>query len=300
MTDLLSLVLTLRPARPAPPPPYLGRAAHALALDAVQFTDPALGQAIHAGSGPRPFTASSLIGPWQKGLHPDQTFYLRLTALTAPVASALLRAAEPGALLGPGASLQLSESAFTVVRADFGPANPPDSAGQAQAHPAAHPWAGATTYEALSAPWLLGRRAPAHYILLRFASPTTFKSAERYVPVPLPQWVWGSLLEKWNAFAPVALPPEARRFAEECLALTAYELRTRMVSLKEGGLRPGAVGLARYTALNRDRYWLSVVQLLADFAFFAGVGVGVAMGLGQCRREIAREPAPESPADPPA
>ncbi|MCS6889888.1 MAG: CRISPR system precrRNA processing endoribonuclease RAMP protein Cas6, partial [Chloroflexus sp.] len=90
---------------------------------------------------------------------------------------------------------------------------------------------------------------------------------------------------KWNAFAPVALPAETRRFAEECLALTAYNLRTRMTPFKDGGLRPGAVGVARYTALNRDRYWLSVMHLLAEFAFFAGVGVGVTMGLGQCRQE---------------
>jgi len=121
-------------------------------------------------------------------------------------------------------------------------------------------------------------------VSLQFASPTTFKSGEKHVPVPLPAWVFGSLLEKWNAFAPVALPAEVRRFAEECLALTAYRLSTRMIPLKEGGLRAGAVGQARYTALNHDRYWLSLINLLADFALFAGVGAGTGMGLGQVRK----------------
>jgi CRISPR-associated endoribonuclease Cas6 len=82
----------------------------------------------------------------------------------------------------------------------------------------------------------------------------------------------------------VALPPETRRFADECLALSGFELRSRPAYLKEGGVRVGALGVARYTALNKDRYWLSVMNLLADFALFAGVGVGTTMGLGQTRR----------------
>jgi CRISPR-associated endoribonuclease Cas6 len=205
---------------------------------------------------------------------------LRFTALTAPVSAAFQRNTEAGGAWAAGATLSLAGSEFRV---------------EADARP--NPWAAAATYEALSAPWLLGRATPDQRLSLRFSSPTTFKSAERHVPVPLPQWVWGSLLEKWNAFAPVALPPEARRFAEECLALTAYQLQTRMVPLKEGGLRAGAVGWTRYTALNRDRYWLSVIHLLADFALYAGVGVGAAMGLGQCRREVARESGPPAPTD---
>lgn len=103
--------------------------------------------------------------------------------------------------------------------------------------------------------------------------------------MPLPAWVFASLLERWNAFAPVALPDEARRFAQECLALSAYRLSTRMVAVKEGGLRAGAVGEARYTATRFDRYWLSVIHLLADFALFAGVGVGTSVGMGQARRD---------------
>jgi CRISPR-associated endoribonuclease Cas6 len=104
------------------------------------------------------------------------------------------------------------------------------------------------------------------------------------VPLPLPHLVFGSLLERWNAFAPVAFPPELRRYAEECLALSSYELRSRGVLLKEGGLRMGAVGRARYVTTNFDRYWMSLINLLADFAIFSGAGAGTGMGLGQCRR----------------
>lgn len=281
--DLLSLLLPLRLTAPLPAvlPEYLGRAAHAILLDAVRHTDPALAEALHTGSGLRPFTASNLIGyEARRGVVTDRVYSLRFTALTAPVAQALLAATHPGGPLSEGAAVVLDTLRFTIEAPT----------------PTANPWAAATTYEALSAPWLLGRAAPAPRLTFHFVSPTTFKSAGRHVPVPLPEWVFGSLLEKWNAFAPIALPPEARRFAEECLVLSSYKLESRIIPLKEGGLRVGGVGHARYTATNRDRYWLSVMHLLASFALFAGVGVGTGMGLGQVRQlQNDKASAPASP-----
>ncbi len=300
-TSLLSLVLTLRPLTQANAVNAFGRASHALLLDAVRWADPALAEHLHAGDGLRPFTASDLIGYSRKaGLHPDRTHTLRLTALTNPVARALLRAesALPLSVSSDGLTLR-DEDALPLSASERGPGgevNPPLSIGAllrldttlfrieaVTADPGVHPLAGSTTYEALSAPWLLGRETPDRHVTLHFASPTTFKSGGRHVPLPLPDLVFGNLLERWNAFAPVALPAEVRRYAQECLALGGYSLRTRAIPVKEGGLRIGMVGQARYTAVNYDRYWLSLIRLLADFAFFAGVGAGTTTGLGQCR-----------------
>jgi len=283
--DLLSLMLTLRPLQAAAEVPPLGRAAHALLLDAVRWADPALAEQLHAGSEVRPFTVSSLIGvPRAIGLATERPYTLRLTALTAPVAQALLKAAtapistERGPL-AIGADIRLAQALFRVETVDSDQAT-----SQSAAVKQATLWAGATTYEALSAPWLLGRAAPERTIKLQFTSPTTFKSGGRHVPVPLPALVFGSLLEKWNAFAPVAFPSEVRRYAEECLAISQFNWQSRGVPLKEGGLRVGAVGWARYTATHFDRYWMSLIHVLAEFARFAGVGAGTTMGLGQCRR----------------
>ena len=265
MNDLLSLMLTLRPQESGPGSPYWGLAAHRALLDLVRQADPALATTVHDGPGLKPFTVSTLIGySPRSGLSHEQTYSLRFTALAGPVAAALQTAVKVGE------RLELDRHLFQI-----------EAAGTEEA---GHSWANATTYEALSAPWLLGRVPPEPRFKFQFASPTTFKSQKKHVPVPLPALVFGSLLEKWNAFAPVALPPEARRFAEECLALARYSLRTHMANAKEGGLRTGAVGVAYYTAINHDRYWLSLMNLLADFAFYAGVGAGTTMGLGRCRR----------------
>ena len=281
--ELLSLVLTVRPVAAGAVQASLGRAAHAVLLDAIRAADPALAEELHAGSGLRPFTASNLVGySAQRGLNPERTYSLRFTAVAGPVARALLAATQPGGPLSLGAVLRLDEAELRVEAiAD---------------QPKAHPWASSLTYEAISARWLLGRESPESRLALHFASPTTFKSGGLHVPVPMPGLVFGGLLERWNAFGPVALPDETRRFVDECLALTAYRLSTRMVMVKEGGLRAGAVGEARYTAVNHDRYWLSLLNLLADFALFAGVGAGTSMGLGQVRRiaDLSRRSAPHA------
>ena len=270
--DLLSLVMALRPSAPGDrPTAWWGRAAHALLLDTVEQTDAALARSLHEGSGPRPFTASSLLGRFPAGLADMSELYtMRFTALRGDVTRGLLAASSPGGALAPGARLTLAglplqvESVLTAVDA--------------------HPWAGSESYAGLVATRLAGGEASARQISLRFTSPTSFRSQERHIPLPLPELVFGSLLDRWNAFAPLALPVETRRYASECLAVSRYDLATRPVPGKEGGLRVGAVGQITYTALNYDRYWMSILNALAAFALFSGVGVGTASGLGQCRQ----------------
>jgi CRISPR-associated endoribonuclease Cas6 len=277
---LASVVLTLRPLQTLAVVPHLGRAAHALLLDAVHRFDPALAETLHSGSDLRPFTASDLIGyPRKNGVQPESTCALRFTTLTAAVTQALLASIEDTGPLGVGAEIRLGEVLFRIETIDTG-----QSAISNQQSAIKNPWAALTDYEELSAPWLLGKRQPDRHVTLRFVSPTTFKSGGRHVPLPLPALVFGSLLEKWNAFAPIAFPLEARRYAEECLVLSAFQLKSYPVRIKEGGLRVGAEGVGRYATTNFDRYWMSLMQLLADFALFAGVGAGTGMGLGQGRR----------------
>jgi len=281
--ELLSLVLLLRPA-PCPPPAapngprWWGRAAHALLLDLARRADPQLAGDLHDENGRRPFSASSLLGRCQKNGLPDpHTVYaLRFTALEPQLCAVLLAAAAPGGACAPGAAVELDYLPFRVEAAY--------SQGEQ------HPWAAGADYADLSRACLLGEQPPARQITLHFTSPVVFKSQERHVPVPMPELVFNSLLERWNATAPLAFPAEVRRYAAECLAISRYRLETRSIPLKNGGLRVGAVGHITYTALNYDRYWLGVLHTLSAFALFAGVGAGVSMGLGQCRS--APPPAP--------
>lgn len=269
--DLLSLVITVRPAEPISVPGYLGRAAHALLLRWLHETDPTLARQWHDADGPKPFTCSPLIGEGRMGrdgvrrLTPERTYWLRLTSLDPAISAALLaRQAQPPV------SIELDRVPLAVESVTVDPDE--------------HPWAATAKYEDIAAPYLLARQDAPRRVRLRFTSPVTFRQRELNVPLPLPGLVFGGLADRWNAFSPVAIGPEVRRYAEECVALSSFTLRSRGMPIKNGGLQIGAVGEAGYVAVTFDRYWMSALGLLADFALFAGVGRMTTSGLGQARR----------------
>ena len=273
MTDLLSLVMKLKPLPSegeAGSNLWWGRAAQALFLRAVQNQDAALAEALHDGTGEvRPYTVSTLMGRFQKGVpRMEETYTLRFTAFRRDVAEALWAETGSGSLRG-GERVELDHRQFEGVSVT-------DSESVSA-------WAGRSSYEALGAPFLLSKIPAPRHLALQLTSPVSFKSGGRHVPVPMPALAFGSLLDRWNACAPVSFPAEVKRYAEECLALSRYDLKTRSVPQKGLGLRVGAVGRVSFASLNYDRYWMSVLATLTEFALFCGMGVGTAQGLGQCR-----------------
>lgn len=266
---LISIVLTLVSPENVLLPQSVGRANYAATLAALGRVSPALAAAVHDAEGPKPLTCSSLLNvtPRRDGLavRAGAPVAVRVTGLTAEVSRAL----EDALPAAPPAVWELDGHPFAVQAAT--------------SEPGAHAWAGRSSYETLAAASLThdgGDRTAT----LEFASPVSFKSGGVNVPLPLPGLVFGSLVERWNAFSPVALSPEMRRFGEEMIALSRYRLESRSVEQKNAALRIGGVGTATYRALGSDRYWLGVMQMLADFAFFGGVGVQTATGMGQARR----------------
>lgn len=316
--DLLSLVISLKPLKPAPPdaplPLWWGRAAHALLLNVARRYDEKLAESLHNEQGPRPFTASTLMGRFPGGgFDAERPYTLRLTAIQSELVEILLDAVQPGGPLAVGAEIELDYHPFRILAlqpsnliADFefsiskspirNPQSPPPNPQSSILNPqSAIPnsqsairdpqslWASLTSYQELSAPYLLAKLTPPRRITFQFTSPTSFKSGGKHIPLPLPELVFNSLLERWNAYAPVIFPEETRRYAAECLALSRYKLSSRATPVKSLGMRVGGVGEATFSSLNYDRYWMSVISVLARFALFCGVGAGVSMGLGQCR-----------------
>jgi len=262
-----AIVYTVSPTHAASVPANLGRATHAAVLRLIRDADPALAARLHDEEGVKPLTVSNLsgLGPGRlTRVEPGRPHTLRVTLLT-PELEAIAASWTPEAL----GELDLDGHPWRVV----GRATRPDE----------DPWAGATSYEELARP-LIERPAelPARWEL-NFAAPVTFRRRGMNVPLPMPELVFGSLLEKWNGFAPLALPEEVRRYAEECLAVSRFDLRTTASPTNGGALQIGAVGRCIYVAVTRDRYWQACITTLARLARYSGVGAGAARGFGQAR-----------------
>ena len=267
---LVSIVITVETDTERLLPRNVGRAHYAATLQRLRAVAPRMVTAIHDSDGPKPLTCSDILNGHSNRdgtrLEPATPYYLRVTGLTQSLSQALLEALvekPPDAIEFVHHPLRVT--GVTMEEADHG-------------------WAGSSTYETLAARQMLPGGSIAKQVTMQFASPTAFKQAGRQMPVPLPDLVFGSLVERWNAFSPLALSPEMRRFGAEMLALTRYRLQSRPVAQKNGALRIGGVGAATYRALGGDRYWLATMQMLAEFARYSGVGVQTATGMGQARR----------------
>ncbi|WP_029214727.1 CRISPR system precrRNA processing endoribonuclease RAMP protein Cas6 [Kallotenue papyrolyticum] len=264
-----ALVLTLRPVGDAPIASYLGRASHAALLRAVAAQDAALAQRLHDDETLKPFAASDLLDApaTREGrtVEAERVYRLRWCGLT-PELDALLRAWAAT----PPSNVELDHVTFKVESATTDPAR--------------DALAGQADWQELIGLERIGREAPPTRFTLHFLSPTTFRSNGRSLPLPLPDLIIGSLLERWNSVAPVALPAELRRYAAACLALGRFELRSSHLDLFRGG-ETTFTGRCTLVAINRDRYYLHGCATLLRLGFFCGVGAKTGMGFGMLRAE---------------
>lgn len=276
-SQVFSLVLILlAPTAPVTIPATMGHQAHAAFLEAVRAVDPALSAALHAeGAGVRPFTVSPLLGAGRPidervTLSPEREYALRCTILDGDVyerfmARFLRSDGRPLIRLGR-AELQVKEVRVT---------------------PGSHPWAGYSSWARLAA-----EARPEAQATLAFTSPTAFGFGQRpwgkqVVVLPEPRLVFGSLARTWNALAPAALHVDGqalRAYLEEHTVVTRIEgLHTEMLQFQKAP-QLGFLGRVTFAFMGNDEGIRCRLNALADFAFYAGVGMKTTMGMGQCRR----------------
>jgi len=264
---LYSFVLELKPRAEALVSPTHGYQAYSMLLQVLKRRDPSLAAAIHEAGGPKPVTISPLWGPRRRQgsgllLSPEQTYWLRVTALRDEIFARLLDAL---ASLPAEEGLRLESALLNLERV----ITTPDKS----------EWVGCTSFGGL-----LDDARPQRRLRLRFVTPTVFRSGgKRNLLWPLPELVFGSLLARWNEHSPVPLPDRLRQATLEGVLLARYRLETRMLdfgSYQEAGFE-GECEYELSPSLSAEAS--AQIGALARFAFYAGVGAKTAMGMGQAR-----------------
>ncbi len=251
-STLHSIVIELAAADFGDIPPNLARALHALVLKWLTAANPSVAEAVHASQN-SPLTISGLLGNRrQGGVRAGDYFYFRIGLLDGSLIEPLMQ------------GLERSETQ-SLVLADF-----PFVLRNMYTLPATHQLAGAANYALLSNPPQVLNEVELHFL-----SPTSFKQNQGVQTFPLPELVFNSLHRRWNIFAPEQYHLPA---CEWDALVTAYELKTYALKM-EGGPEIGAQGWVRYRFINTEI--ARIATILANFAFFAGVGRKTAMGMGQ-------------------
>jgi CRISPR-associated endoribonuclease Cas6 len=251
-STLHSIVIELVSADVGDLPPTLSRALHALVLKWLAAANPSVAEAVHASQN-SPLTISGLLGyRRQGGVRVGDNFYFRIGLLDGSLIEPLMQ------------GFEVSENQ-SLILADF-----PFLLRHMYALPGTHQLAGAADYALLfNPPQVLND------IELHFLSPTSFKHNQGVQTFPLPELVFNSLHRRWNIFAPEKYHLPA---CEWDALVTAYELKTHALKM-EGGAEIGAQGWVRYRFMSSEMARMATI--LANFAFFAGVGRKTAMGMGQ-------------------
>jgi CRISPR-associated endoribonuclease Cas6 len=313
--DLTAVVLKLRAIQSIEIREHMGRASQEFALRMVGRCDPALAAALHPDQGGhdlKPFTTSGLL--WEGTTTPvygqvrhNEQVWLRLTALTRQVSVCLDHLVnnpptkkeyeEPY----KQSLIQLDDTAWRNIPDHVRVCMYDHRLWQLEAvysESAQHAWAGRLNYAELAKQVEHPQRN--HQLMLRFVSPTTFHSKGLDVPLPIPTLIFRSLIERWNAFAPLALAPHLLTFVEQYVAVTKYQTKTVMLTGKPGSGHIGFVGDVMFTiktdnpglrkhdadlasVLKKDHeHFSNLISVLARSAFFSGVGRQTTTGMGMC------------------
>jgi len=282
---LYSTVLKLTPTTAGQIPTTQGRLIHGAFLELIRTIDPGLSAALHVENRRRPFTLSQLhgVGRARKGqvrVRAGQALWLRFTLLSSRLFTTFTRFL----LDPPGGSLpvlRLGQIEFAIS--------------EMLTTPGSHPWAGYTTLDELSRKWQNGSPAEAvHKIEMDFASGLFFSRSSdkdgmgRFLEFyPSPEMLFGSLAARWGQLTGRPAPMdnrELRQYARETVVVSAFNFKT-ILCRYWGQPQIGGVGWIGYELRDRDCPELAgFFNLLADFAFYSGVGAKTAMGMGQVRR----------------
>jgi len=123
------------------------------------------------------------------------------------------------------------------------------------------------------------RPGRANQFTFRFKSPTSFRSQGQQLLFPTPELFFGSLMQKWNAFARKKITREIAEDFKKIL-VKRYNLETQEVSFSVYKII-GFTGVVSYRLPPRtDPMVKRVVNALARLAPYAGVGYKTPMGLG--------------------
>jgi len=266
---LASIIMRLRPLEEARLGKTPGRSLHALFLELVREADEEIAARLHASTALKPFTVSPLRGKlaWRDErplVSPEESYRVRFTTLSEE-ALAPFNYSVMGHYICKR-PLTLDGVPFVIEDVLL---TPEGSQG----------WARLSTYEVL-----YQEAGDERSITLGFFSPTTFRTGDVNLLFPLPVSVFGSLYRKWQAFSGIALDEGLMDFVEEHVVEERYRLATRVVKYGPQYQLNGFVGRCGYRILGGDRRRVRELNLLADFALFAGVGQKTTMGMGQCRR----------------
>ncbi|MBD2449869.1 CRISPR-associated endoribonuclease Cas6 [Nostoc sp. FACHB-152] len=274
-----SLVLNLLPQSTIPPQYLTGRHLHALFLTLVSSVDRELGDRLHDSTADKAFTLSPLqisstnspllkrgkggyklrwehqqpipagTPCWWRVSLLDDTLFSQLTQLWLN--------------LNPSHPWHLGPADLYITSIQGTPQS-------------TQPWANACTYTQLYEEASETERS----LNITFATPTAFRQGQYDSTLPTRECVFNSLLSRWNKYSNI----EFSQIALESIFPSFINIHTEILTDSRSKFI-GIIGEVNYRILGElEPIQIKQINVLTNFALYAGVGRKTTMGLGMVRR----------------
>lgn len=302
---LYALLVKLRPLERGTLMPFAGELVHGAWLRWVRDAAPDVAAMLHDGNKRRLFTCSSVQFPLleprilqaqRENIHlpldPSKTYTVRITLLLGELYALFYNTLMQFHLGAKGQPfMQIGKQSFALEEVI---SDSEDASG----------WTGFTTFATLVQKAKEQRPGPLAFLELEFSSLTTFNwlhlpnktYGNHYARMPLPRYIFPGLARRWQELAPPELAHviQKQRIEEyveaDGVIIDDYDLQTHHVHFVDFQQR-GFLGTCRYQLRGPDEPTtpdapLTVRQqllLLAQLAFYTGVGYKPTMGMGQAR-----------------
>lgn len=242
---------------------YPGNNIHAFFLRAIRKFDEKISKKLHDQKREKPFTVSSFLGTEVDepiSIRAGKSYYIRLTILESNVFDIFTKSLlEKGVLQDV---VNIGSIRFSIERVVF--------------HNRFSNWAGKVSVEEL-----FEKSLPSQKVLIRFYTPTLFKTGDLHFRYPDPVKIFTGLLNKFNSYSKIELDNSiSKKFSE--IVVSKKRTMKKRVYFKNFYLE-GFVGDVEFLLPFNDGVLLKNINLLANFSFYAGVGYKTPMGLGQAK-----------------
>ncbi|NJL65158.1 MAG: CRISPR-associated endoribonuclease Cas6 [Methylacidiphilales bacterium] len=275
-----SLILNLVPQSTIYPQFLTGRHYHALFLNLVSSVDRTLGDVLHDSNADKAFTlsplqvimdagmprrreerkSSLLQYQHQQAISPGSSCWWRISLLDDTLFSKLTQL---WLNINPEQPWHLGSADLFITRIQGTPQS-------------TQPWANACSYSQL-----YDRASNVEKTIdFVFATPTAFRQGSYDTGLPTRDLVFKSLLQRWNKYSGMEFGSD---FIES-LFPSFFNIRTEVASDSRSKFI-GCVGEISYRIMGDvEVETIKIINALADFALYAGIGRKTTMGMGMVRR----------------
>lgn len=256
----VTAIMNIRPLQGGRAPRSFRALFHPLFLDLISRVDAGLGGAIHGSGGMAPFSLSPIRGELHGGdrISPNTDYWVRIAMLDGATENVFLKSLEKGLWNEP---FLLADIPFLMEDVILGEHQD-------------HAWSGRKTYREL-----LEDTSGTTKIAIQLASPTAFKRGDLHYPLPEPGLLLHNLVRRWDLFSPMPFPV---KIDPGKVSFSYMRIQTQPYPLRKGGTVLGCIGKLTFLIDAKEKEAASYGTLLR-FAFFSGIGVKTAQGMGMCR-----------------